>query len=280
MTMHNSSLKKVTIHNEIGVDKCMDKLQYFESQIELIPSDQSERFISVMESLWAFLSSIENDYIVTKLQNDIRFATIQKYLAGKWHEYINLIEVSIANKFLTDKSLHNSTHSALSEEDYVGVNKELSLLARTLSDCTVIMLGCGPFPETLMEIYKLNNGVKRVIGIEKRSEIGDIAKRVIKRALPNIENVKIESAIAETLNYEKIDIVFLANGLLNKGAILQRIYDTSKSSVEVIARNPILMGKILYEDLYTLPQLDLFTVCSSVQASKLSETLLLKKRSV
>ena len=138
------------------------------------------------------------------------------------------------------------------------------------------MLGCGPFPETLIEIYGFNKEIKQIIGIDKRLGVLKIADKVVKKILPGAKNIIFESSKAELYDYKDIDVIFLANGLVNKGVILQRIYKTGKNSLEILARNPILMGKSLYEDLYTLPQLELFTVYDVVQASKLSETILLK----
>ena len=276
MSVNNLSSKNIIVCSNINIDKYIERFKDFKDKIDLTSSNQPEKFISTMESLWKFLFSISDESIVTSLQSDARLGTIQKYLAEKWHEYISLIEINIAKKFLNNPNSDNNTLSALSEEDYVGVDRELSLLARPLSGCNIAMLGCGPFPETLIEIYKFDKEIKRIIGIDKRPGMLKIANKVVKKILPNAKNIRFESSRADLYDYKNIDIVFLANGLVNKGMILKKIYETGKSSLEILARNPILMGKILYEDLYTLPQLELFTICDVVQASKLSQTLLLK----
>lgn len=230
-----------------------------------------------MESLWKFLCSVNDERIVVSLQRDARFRVIKKYLVESWHKYITLIEVNTAKKFLNDvNSNSNNIPSTLSEEQYEGVDKELSLSTRSISDCNVAMVGCGPLPETLIEIYRYNNKIKQIIGIDKRPEVLKTANKVIKKILPEAENIKLEASKAELYDYKDIDIIFLANGLVNKGVILKRIYETGERSLEILARTPILMGKIVYEDLYSLPELKLFTVCNVVQASKLSKTLLLK----
>lgn len=276
MSVNNLSSNNIIVRSKINIDNFIEQLKDFKDKIDLISFNQSEKFIATMESLWEFLSSVSDESLVTSLQSDVRFEPIQKYLSEKWHGYITLIEIDIAKKFLNDVSLNNNIPSVLSEEDYVGVDRELSLLTRSLSGCNIAMLGCGPFPETLIEIYGFNKEIKQIIGIDKRPGVLKIADKVVKKILPGAKNIIFESSKAELYDYKDIDVIFLANGLVNKGVILQRIYKTGKNSLEILARNPILMGKSLYEDLYTLPQLELFTVYDVVQASKLSETILLK----
>lgn len=276
MSVNNLSSNNIIVRSKINIDNFIEQLKDFKDKIDLISFNQSEKFIATMESLWEFLSSVSDESLVTSLQSDVRFEPIQKYLSEKWHGYITLIEIDIAKKFLNDVSLNNNIPSVLSEEDYVGVDRELSLLTRSLSGCNIAMLGCGPFPETLIEIYGFNKEIKQIIGIDKRPGVLKIADKVVKKILPGAKNIIFKSSKAELYDYKDIDVIFLANGLVNKGVILQRIYKTGKNSLEILARNPILMGKSLYEDLYTLPQLELFTVYDVVQASKLSETILLK----
>ena len=277
MSVNNSSSKNIVINNDINIDKCIKRLKDLKNTIERTSSNQAEKFISTMESLWKLLCSVNDERIVVSLQRDARFRVIKKYLVENWQKYITLIEVNIAKKFLNDVNSNSiNIPSALSEEQYEGVNKELSLSTRSISGCNVAMVGCGPLPETLIEIYRYNKKVKQIIGIDKRPEVLKIANKVIKKILPDAENIKFEASKAELYDYKDIDIIFLANGLVNKGVILRRIYETGENSLEIIARTPILMGKIVYEDLYSLPELKLFTVCNVVQASKLSKTLLLK----
>lgn len=277
MSVNNSSSKNIVINNDINIDKCIKRLKDFKNTIECTSSNQPEKFISTMESLWKFLCSVNDERIVVSLQHDARFRVIKKYLVESWHKYITLIEVNIAKKFLNDvNSNSNNISSALSEEQYEGLDKELSLSTQSISGCNVAMVGCGPLPETLVEIYRYNKKVKQIIGIDKRPEVLKIANKVIKKILPDAENIKLETSKAELYDYKDIDIIFLSNGLVSKGVILKRIYETGENSLEILARTPILMGKIVYENLYSLPELKLFTVCNVVQASKLSKTLLLK----
>ncbi|MBU6214356.1 hypothetical protein KGM48_00720 [Patescibacteria group bacterium] len=262
--------------NSIGY---LYRLVDFKNRIELIPActENNEKFIATMTELWAFLTSIEDDDVIIELQGDKRFPLVQQYLAKKWHEYISIIETDEAERFLS-KTDSKEANSMLAEEDYMGVNYELSLLSEKLTGLSVIMVGCGPFPETLMEVYKDNKDIKYAIGIEGRNDVSQLANRIVTKVFPGVENVKAVASDAESFDYRDADVIFLANGLIKKDLILQRIYDTAKDGVKILARNPILMGRLFYEDLYSLPSIQYFVICGSVRASKLSETILFRKR--
>lgn len=277
--MNNPLPKTINIKSPDTV-RCLSYLVDFKNRVEPMTAQHKQEFVATMEELWTFLTSIEDNRVVIEIQDDERFSAIQKSLFKKWHEYISLTETGVAEKFIAAKNLNeNSNFSALSEEDYTSVNQELSLLNQTLTGLIVAMVGCGSFPETLMEIYKNNHSIKEAIGIEERSEVLKLASEVIAKVFPDAKNIKIRTSSAESLDYDDIDVIFLANGLINKETIMRKIYDTAKNDVKILARNPILMGKLLYEDLHTLPSIQSFVVCGSVRASKLSETILLKKRS-
>lgn len=274
----NNPTSKIADIKTVSADDYLKLLKDYKDKVERISGKQHQEFISAMESLWLLLTSIENTQIVADLVSNEQLVPTRRFLSAKWHEYISLIETNIAKKFLqADVLYENSNPSALSEEDYTGVEKELSLLTQGLSHCTIAMIGCGPFPETLMEIFRKNRNIKIAIGVEEKPEVAKLANAVIKKALPGVNNIEVRTHEAESLNYSDFDVVFLANGLVNKGAILRQINATIKNTAEILARNPILMGKILYEDLRVLPQVKTFDIPASVQASKLSETLLLKK---
>jgi hypothetical protein len=153
----------------------------------------------------------------------------------------------------------------------------LSLLNKNLSGCVVSMLGCGPFPETLIDMYKSNCHINMAIGIEKRASVAMLANKVISEIFPKTEKIRVLSADAELFDYSRVDIIFLANGLIGKNDILRRIYKTAPAKANILVRNPILMGNILYEDILETQAIKSFEILGSVKASKLSETLLLKK---
>lgn len=257
---------------------CVERLISFKNQLSSIPAQNKQEFALVIEKFWSFLISIQDNHLFAKLQDNRFFPELKKYLANRWHEYISLIEIDIAKNFLETSNKNIQPFSALSAEDYIGVNKELSLINKSLTGLTVIMAGCGPFPETLMEIYKGNPAVKMAIGIEERSNVSQLANKVISKNFPDVKNVKVVNLKAENFDYQDVDIIFLANGLLRKEVILDRIYNTAKDDVKILARNPILMGKLLYEDILSLPSMQFFNVLETIQASTLSKTLLLKKR--
>lgn len=261
----------------IKLDEYFKHLTEFDNKLKHISSVgvQKEKFVLVMEELWNFLISIKNEKIVLEIIGDARFKKIQQSLSKTWHEYISLIETDIAEKYLSDDA--NVISSALSEEGYAGVDQELSLLDRKLANLNIAMVGCGPYPETLLEIYRNNEDINAAIGIEGRPEVTKLSNKVIAKMLPFAKNIEVRTSAAEAMDYKDLDIIFLANGLIKKDAILQRIHETAKNSVRILVRNPILMGKLLYEDFYALQSGRLFSVCKSKKASKLSETILLRK---
>ncbi|MDX9913569.1 MAG: hypothetical protein RBS77_03250 [Candidatus Moranbacteria bacterium] len=275
--MKISFFRKINSEN-IKFDEYFKYLTEFDNKIKHISSVgvQKEQFILAMEGLWNFLISIKNEKIVLEIIGDVRFEKIQQSLSKKWHEYISLIETDIAEKYLSDDA--NVISSALSEEDYAGVDQELSLLDRKLANLNIVMVGCGPYPETLLEIYRNNEDINAAIGIEGRYEVTKLSNKVIAKMLPFAKNIEVRTSAAEAMDYKDLDIIFLANGLIKKDVILQRIHETAKNSVRILVRNPILMGKLLYEDFYTLQSGRLFTVCKSKKASKLSEIILLRKK--
>ncbi|MFH1455222.1 MAG: hypothetical protein ABIF22_02810 [bacterium] len=267
---------KGLLNKNISTDSIFDYLAKIKKKIECLISIDNNSFIAIMEDFWDFIISIDKDKIVDKLEDNSHYLEYKIFFAEKWHIYISLIERIKTESFLSNNcEVLNDSKSILSKEDYIGVEKELALAGDSFNGCSIAMIGCGPFPETLMEIYKYNPTVKMAIGIDNREDVVKISNNIIKRIFPQSLNIKTIVSDATHFNYSSIDVIFLANGLIGKDNILKQIYRTASVNTKVLVRNPILMGKILYEDIYELSQFPKFNVLKSVQSSKLGKTLLM-----
>lgn len=109
---------------------------------------------------------------------------------------------------------------------------------------TFIMVGCGPLPATLFCIHE-NTDVQAIIGVDNNQEAIDFAKKLIEyQELPRIQVRKMNGI---DFNYQKADVIYVANLVSPKKKILNQILETSKRDVQVILRDPYGMGTLLSE---------------------------------
>jgi hypothetical protein len=139
--------------------------------------------------------------------------------------------------------------SILSLESYAGIGDEICLAKNAGSARSFMMAGSGPYPETLLTILRACPNIRHAVGIDADSEAIDLSSRLVAlskqgASLPPIHFIQ---GRAEEVSYEGADIVLVANGIHNKGAVVRRILETCSPGASVLVRSPILLATAFYE---------------------------------
>lgn len=253
------------------------RFKKFKRDLERAEKERNSALVlRILNSFWNFINRV-NHVQFKKLETDVEYKKLKKFFGKRWRNYIAELEKIESRAFL-EKKLNPSRKSVLSQEDYSGINCELKLLPiKSLNNKTFVMVGCGPYPETLINTYLSNPGLKKVIGIDASESSSRIAKKIIKKIFnPDSEqNVQILNQRGEKYNFFSADIIFLANGLEKKKKILETIIRTAASNKKyILVRNPESIGRILYEDIFDHSFSKKMKLLRQINPTKLSKTLL------
>lgn len=225
--------------------------------------------------LWSTIKKKRNAGLINAIIKDSRFTQFKIGFSSWWCTYISNLEMTSSNSFLKSGSLNKST-SILSEEGYVPLIEELGAINLDFNGKKFLMVGCGPFPETLCFVsnhYK----VSEIYGMDSNLEAIKNAEKIL-QIISLHNNMKLIHLEAQNFDFSRIDIVFMANGLRNKSDILDQVYKTSHNNIEVITRNPINLAGLLYEDINDyITESKKWVITKRYRSSALGETILIKK---
>jgi hypothetical protein len=230
-----------------------------------------------MRDFWAAISSVDSEAVVRRIERNERFMSWRAFFRERWRSYLNALEMRAGEEVLRRHTEARS--SVLAAEGYAGVDCELQLVGDAALQL-VIVVGCGPYPETLLAISESALTIHRVVGLDRSPQAVRIAGEVIKRcraAKQHLPRVRAECAPAAEASYQAADVVLLANGVEGKRAVLHRIAATAPPGVRVLARNPVLLGRLLYEDVFEGGVQPEWRTVSVVRPTALSETYLLER---
>lgn len=225
--------------------------------------------------LWNLIREKTSLNLISAIKEDDRFTHLKHIFSDWWRAYISDLEVINSNYFVESDSSAQRT-SILSEEEYVPLTEELDAMNVDFSNKKFLMVGSGPFPETLFFIcnhYK----VSETFGLDSNQEAIKNAEKVLQIMSPN-NKIKLINSTAQNFDFSCTDIVFMANGLRNKEDTLDQVYTTSPDNINVILRNPINLAGLLYEDVNDyLSKSNKWIVTKRYKSSILGETILIKK---
>jgi hypothetical protein len=113
------------------------------------------------------------------------------------------------------------------------------------SNCSrLVMVGCGPSPVSIFQVHDRTE-IPDIIAI-------DIAPEAIKRVRALIEHFGLSRVRAEVcdgreFDYRDAGIVFVANMVSPKAAVVSRIADTAPAAAQIVVRDPYGLG-LLWAD--------------------------------
>lgn len=108
----------------------------------------------------------------------------------------------------------------------------------------LVMVGCGPLPVTLLHIVQRTH-VPRLIGLDVDPEAVTSARDVC-RGL-GLDRVEIRECDGCAFDYCNADVVYIANLVRPKRAVLCRVAETIRLGARVVVREPSAPGELFSE---------------------------------
>ncbi|MEU5396079.1 hypothetical protein [Streptomyces tibetensis] len=242
------------------------------------PPDQATAVAvaEVMGQLWEFCRAVSEPEVVHAIETAAEYPALRSTLSAHWSAQLSRDETRTSRRVLADAGRTGLRDvSMLAVEGYQGVADELRLLGGRSAERAAV-IGCGPYPETLMALQASGLVRRLVVGIDRHEPSAVLAEAVTARFCDAGCGVGIDRSDATAVDYAPYDLLVVANGLRGKARLLDRIRRTAPPAVRVLIRLPLLMGRLLYEDV----ERDLrpgWTVTARHRATPLSETLLLER---
>lgn len=113
------------------------------------------------------------------------------------------------------------------------------------SGCQVfIMVGCGPLPVTLLHVAERTR-VLRLVGLDVGLEAAESAREVCHGL--GLERVEIRDCDGCHFDYSDADVVYVANLVRPKHAVLRRVAETVRPETRVVVREPSAAGALFAE---------------------------------
>ena len=226
--------------------------------------------------LWDTIKKKRDTSLINEIKKDSRFFHFKMFFSNWWCDYISNLEVININRFLEFDSLNENT-SILNEEGYVPLAEELGAMNLDFNNKKFLMVGSGPFPETLCFVSN-HFKVGGIYGLDSNLEAIKNAEKVL-RIMSSNNKIKLIHSMAQSFDFSNIDVVFMANGLRNKIGVLDQVYKTSRNDINIIIRNPINLAGLLYEDVngYFIES-NKWVVTKRHKSSVLGETILIRKK--
>lgn len=108
----------------------------------------------------------------------------------------------------------------------------------------LVMVGSGPLPVTLLHVADRTD-VPRIVGLDVDEDAVQVAGRICER----LGSTRIEVRVCDgrAHDYGGADVVYVANLITPKRAVLARIAETARPGTPVVVREPIGAGVLFAE---------------------------------
>jgi len=164
----------------------------------------------------------------------------QSFFENLEKQYIKTIE------FKTSKSILNceTQYDLLIRLTTEHVVYERNLI-NTENVNTLIMIGSGPYPETMI-YYAQKTSINKIIGIDYDENAIKVAKEITRKL--NIQNkISFIHSNAENIDYQEADVIIIGNYISPKFDILKRVSVASKNEIKILLRIPTKLDRLVYE---------------------------------
>jgi SAM-dependent methyltransferase len=108
----------------------------------------------------------------------------------------------------------------------------------------IVMVGCGMLPVTLLHIHDRTD-VREIVGLDIVPDSVETARELADRL--GYSRVKIELCDGRAYDFSRAQVIFVANMVSPKAAVLSRIADAAAEGVQVVVREPYSLGRLLTE---------------------------------
>jgi hypothetical protein len=105
----------------------------------------------------------------------------------------------------------------------------------------LVMVGCGALPSTIFHVYDKTE-VREIVGLDIRPVAIEAVSALVERF--GSSRVKAELCDGRAFDYAGATVVFVANMVSPKAAVLARIADTAPTDVQIVLREPFSLGRL------------------------------------
>lgn len=244
--------------------KLISQLEHFKTSIQRVGSNEELQF-QEYDLFREFITEYNETDLIEELlssASDILYG-FQQFFGDLEKRYIKSMEYVNANHMLSavekielDKLPIKSRVARHSNNQ---VEHELGLLdiARVK---TLVMIGSGPFPKSLIE-YALNTSIAEIVGIDYDKKAIEIAETLLQK-LDLVHRIAFVHTKAEDYDYACADVVIVGNFVTPKLPILKQVAHTIKPDAKILLRVPTLLDKLVYE---AVPEKEISTLNLKVE---------------
>lgn len=140
----------------------------------------------------------------------------------------------------------------------------------------MVIVGGGPNPVTAFHVYD-RTGVPDIVVIDVRPEAIDKVSALI--AHFGLSRMRAEIRNGLDFDYRGTEVVFVANMVASKAAVISRIVDTAPAAVQIVAREPYGLGVLWAESAERELDARLMVAGKGRHGSPLSRDVYLRRRS-
>ncbi|HET8625628.1 MAG TPA: methyltransferase domain-containing protein, partial [Gemmatimonadales bacterium] len=113
------------------------------------------------------------------------------------------------------------------------------------TDCrTFVMVGCGPLPVTLLHVARRAR-VPRLVGLEVEPESARDARALCREL--GVDTIEVQECDGGEFDYSEADVIYIANLVRAKRAVLTRVARTARAGARVVVREPSSVGELVAE---------------------------------
>ncbi|GAB4140546.1 MAG: hypothetical protein Fur0024_1910 [Patescibacteria group bacterium] len=248
-----NNLTNISSENLIAFKKLVSDLENFKKVLENLDYiRQKPEFFETMNEVWKYFSEFENSEVYAIFRQSSKFSEFQnffykshQYYVRAWETYEAVSILTNNSPLLTKPNIKNLNLFGFSKSGYLSNANELSMV-NMKNVKNIVLVGSGPMPHTLIFVNE-NTKADNILGIDNNPEAVYIASEILKALdLPKIQVLR-EDGIK--FNYSNYDLIFVSDFVSPKSKIIDRIVETSKDSVQIIARTPTRLGNLFNENL-------------------------------
>ncbi|NDK08528.1 methyltransferase domain-containing protein [Candidatus Gracilibacteria bacterium] len=213
-------------------------------------------FFDIMKDLRKYLLTIENQNLYKIFLHSKYYKFYKEFFTNINMYYVRSLE-SLQSISIMTKGIHNFDSFAnlidkdLIKQSFETKGNEIKSLNITSKTKTMVAVGCGSMPETLLYFYE-NTNIKNIIGVDYNHEAIFMAGEMISGL--NLDKITFHQGDGVDYDYKEADIVYIPIFTSPKNRILNRIIETGKDDVQIIVIVPKGLGNLLYEGVGSVNQ--------------------------
>lgn len=239
----------ITQEDKVKLDEFIKNLDSYKERLELFDYiHHKEEFFWVMKSFRNFFAGIDDQRLCDIFFHSKHYQGYKNFFREKNDYYMRAIEsveaISIMTKWIhwTDKFMDFIDIDQIRDRYY---RKADDIRSIDFSDAKVmIVVWSWPMPETMLYIYE-NTNIEKMIWIDNNYEAIYIAWEMVSSLW--LENISLLYADWVTFDYSEADVIYIPAFVNPKKDVLDRIWETSKDTVQILVGNSLYMNRVLYD---------------------------------